>query len=64
MTLRSIASLVQYGFPISTLRRWCDEGFIYAIKRDGEWHVDLAAMLRRHGLDQMADKLESEEGEK
>lgn len=61
MTLRPISSLVQYGFPLSTLRRWCDEGFVYAIKRKGEWHVDLVAMLRRHGMDLLADKLENEE---
>ncbi len=61
MTLRPISSLVQYGFPISTLRRWCDEGMINAVKREGEWYVDLVDMLRRHDLDLLADSLENQE---
>ncbi len=34
---------------------------MYAVKRNGEWHVDLVAMLRRHDLDLMADYLENQE---
>ncbi len=58
---RPIASLVQYGFPLSTLRRWCDEGLMYAEKHNGEWHVDLVDMLRRHNLDNLADHIENQE---
>ncbi len=61
MRLTPLASLEQYGIPLRTLRQWCEEGRMYAEKVNGEWHVDLVDMLRRHDLDSLADNLENQE---
>ncbi len=61
MRLTPLTALEQYGIPLRTLRYWCEEGRMYAEKINGEWHVDLVDMLRRHDLGLLADKLENQE---
>lgn len=55
--LTAISSLGACGIPLRTLREWCERGQVYAEKVKGEWHIDMEAMLRRNGLDVLADEL-------
>ncbi len=48
-------------FPERTLQRWCDEGDVVAEKINGEWHIDIQDMLRRNGMDLLADHLDNQE---
>ena len=56
--LSSLASLSDCGIPARTLREWCEQGRVVAEKRGDEWYVDLADMLRRHELDELAEAYE------
>lgn len=58
--LTSILALERYGIPLRTLRMWCEQGLVYAVKVKGEWHVDLVDMLRRNDMDLLADEIENQ----
>ena len=64
MKLTPITELTHTGIGISTLREWCEDGEVHAEKIDGAWYIDLVAMLRRNGLDDIADRIELGDSEK